>query len=271
MGSSPLTDILYMVAHAALYPVIVILLLLVLLTLVLVAMTCVEYFTERRHFQVVVPDFLRSLEQADCQSIPQIIATSGLIKRQKTALMTLFNARDLPSEACWNTAKRSVYEFSEHYRTGVNVAETTAKVAPMLGLMGTLIPLGPGIQALGESNMAELAGSLIVAFDTTVVGLISAAVCLLVARVRRRWSNDYLNALEAMQSTLFDKTEELRESGDLDYVAPSFALEDEDAGSEGGEGSSDGSASVEEPDGKGAKKRKRAKAKAAKGADDDAE
>ena len=228
MQSNPLTDILYMVSHAALFPAIIILLALVLLAVALVVMVVVEYFTERRHFKVVVPSFLRELEQSDCQGIPQLIATSALIRRQKTALMTLFNARDLPSEARWNTAKRSVYEVGEHYRTLTGVAETTAKVAPMIGLMGTLIPLGPGIQALSESNMTELAGSLIVAFDTTVIGLISAAVCLVVAKVHRRWSADYMNALEAMMGTLFDKTEELNETGDLDYAPPTFTLEDAD-------------------------------------------
>ncbi len=222
------TAILATISQGALYPVIIILIALVAATLVLIVMAIVEYFTERRHFKVSVPEFVRELEEADCQSIPSVIATSGLIKRQKMALMTLFNARDLPEEARWNVAKRSVYEFTEFYRRRTAVSETIAKLAPMIGLMGTLIPLGPGLQALGEGNLADLANALIVAFDTTVVGLISAACCLLVAKAHSCWNADYINALESMQGTLFDKIIDLTEEGDLTYEAPQYALVNEE-------------------------------------------
>ncbi|MGI6033267.1 MAG: MotA/TolQ/ExbB proton channel family protein [Coriobacteriales bacterium] len=228
--SSFLVSVLSTISQGALYPVVIILIALVALTLVLLVMVIVEYFTERKNFKVSVPQFLRSLEESDCQGIPSLIATSSLIKRQKTALMTLFNARDMPEEARWNVAKRSVYEFGEHYRRRASVAELTAKVAPMLGLMGTLIPLGPGLQALAEGNLSDLASALIVAFDTTVVGLISAAICVVIARVRNRWDADYSNALEAMQGTLYDKIADLEEAGDLSYQPPVFELEPDDGG-----------------------------------------
>ena len=60
-----------------------------------------------------------------------------------------------------------------------------AKLGPMFGLLGTLIPLGPGIVALGQGDTATLAGSLGVAFDTTIVGVISAAVACVISNVRR--------------------------------------------------------------------------------------
>lgn len=228
--------VLNAVSQGALYPVIVILLLLVALTVVLAVMTVVEYFTERRRFRVSVPAFLREIEQASCQELPGTIARAAIVKRQKLALMALFNARDLPEEARWNTAKRAVFEAGKHYDRISSVAELTAKVAPMIGLMGTLIPLGPGIDALSSGDMATLAQSLLVAFNTTVVGLISAVICLVVAKVRRRWNADYANALEVMQGTLFDRIAELEEQGDLEYTAP-VALADDD-----GEGDGDGRA-----------------------------
>lgn len=222
---SIVTSVLSAISQGALYPVIIILIALVAVTLVLLVMTIVEYFTERKNFKVSVPDFLRQIEEADCQRIPSVIATSALVRRQKVALMTLFNARDLPEEARWNVAKRAVYEFGEHYRRRTAVPEVIAKIAPMIGLMGTLIPLGPGLQALSTGDMGDLASALIVAFDTTVVGLISAAICLLLARVRSRWNMDYGNALEAMEGTLFDKLGDLAEAGDLSYEPPAYALQ----------------------------------------------
>lgn len=51
-----------------------------------------------------------------------------------------------------------------------------AKLGPMFGLLGTLIPLGPGIVALGQGDTVTLSESMNVAFDTTIAGVISAAV-----------------------------------------------------------------------------------------------
>ena len=215
-----LLNVLNVISQGALYPVVVVLLLLVALTVVLLVMTIVEYFTERRLFKVSVPAFLRQIEEASCQELPGVIARADLVKRQKLALMALFNARDLPEEARWNTAKRAVFEFGRRYNRVTSIAELAAKAAPMVGLMGTLIPLGPGIDALSRGDMTMLAQSLLVAFNTTVVGLISAVLCLVVAKVRRRWNADYVNALEAMQATLFDRIAELEEKGDLEYTPP---------------------------------------------------
>lgn len=41
------------------------------------------------------------------------------------------------------------------------------QLGPILGLLGTLIPLGPGLAALGSGDIVTLAEALTVAFDTT--------------------------------------------------------------------------------------------------------
>jgi biopolymer transport protein ExbB/TolQ len=55
----------------------------------------------------------------------------------------------------------------------------------MFGLMGTLIPLGPGLAALGRGDVASLANAVTVAFDTTVLGLAVGIVGFCLARARR--------------------------------------------------------------------------------------
>ena len=54
-------------------------------------------------------------------------------------------------------------------RRRIERADLLARVGPMLGLMGTLIPLGPGLAALGQGNVTILADAVTVAFDTTAV------------------------------------------------------------------------------------------------------
>lgn len=71
-----------------------------------------------------------------------------------------------------------------------------ARIAPMLGLMGTLIPLGPGLAALGSGELSILTTAMSVAFDTTVLGLLVGIIGFVLGRVRRRWYDDALSRME---------------------------------------------------------------------------
>ncbi|NDY89849.1 MotA/TolQ/ExbB proton channel family protein [Ideonella livida] len=61
------------------------------------------------------------------------------------------------------------------------------RVAPMLGLVATMIPMGPALQAMAGGQMAEVAQGLTVAFSAVILALIAAAITYSVAQVRRRW------------------------------------------------------------------------------------
>jgi biopolymer transport protein ExbB/TolQ len=63
----------------------------------------------------------------------------------------------------------------------------SSRVAPMLGLVATMIPMGPALQALGEGQLAEVSRNLTVAFSAVILALIAAALTYAVAHVRRRW------------------------------------------------------------------------------------
>lgn len=84
-------------------------------------------------------------------------------------------------------------------RRRIERADILARVAPMLGLMGTLIPLGPGIAALSRGDFELLAGAVSIAFDTTVVGLAVGVVGFIIGRLRRRWYDGLLSELESAQ------------------------------------------------------------------------
>lgn len=81
-------------------------------------------------------------------------------------------------------------------RNRIGRADVLARTGPMLGLMGTLIPLGPGLAGLGEGDVAVLAQAVTVAFDTTVMGLFAGAIAFAIARVRRRWYEELLDEIE---------------------------------------------------------------------------
>lgn len=81
-------------------------------------------------------------------------------------------------------------------RKRIERADLIARVGPMLGLMGTLIPLGPGLAALGQGDLQILASAVTVAFDTTVLGLLAGIMGFVIGRLRRRWYDHLLDEIE---------------------------------------------------------------------------
>lgn len=71
------------------------------------------------------------------------------------------------------------------------------QLGPILGLLGTLIPLGPGLAALGSGDIVTLAEALTVAFDTTVTGLVIGALAY-VSKFKKQWYESDLIVLETI-------------------------------------------------------------------------
>jgi biopolymer transport protein ExbB/TolQ len=75
-------------------------------------------------------------------------------------------------------------------------SKSMARLGPMFGLMGTLIPMGPALLALTKGDIDTLAGSLIIAFGTTVIGLLIGSVSYLITVVRTRWYRQDMNDIQ---------------------------------------------------------------------------
>lgn len=70
------------------------------------------------------------------------------------------------------------------------------RAGPAIGLMGTLIPLAPGLAALGNGDVSGLAENLRDAFGATVVGLLVGTVAFALTLARTRMYTEDLAALE---------------------------------------------------------------------------
>lgn len=62
-----------------------------------------------------------------------------------------------------------------------------SRVTPLLGLVATMIPMGPALKGLSDGNLAQVSSNLTVAFSAVILALIAAAATFWVANVRRRW------------------------------------------------------------------------------------
>lgn len=193
-------------------PVVVLLLLAVVFAACCLAWLVAEYFTERRHFKVFLPrlvDDLRASVDGPAASSQDVIKKSGLLLRQKRYLLELTLHPAITANMRESMAVDVEYRERRHYDGIVKITDLLARIAPMLGLLGTLIPLGPGIMALGSGDTETLSQSLLTAFDTTSLGLIAACFALLISAIRKRWYKDYLTSFDAAMECVLE-VEKLR-------------------------------------------------------------
>lgn len=205
--ASAVKDMLRAVSAGLQIPTIIILLCLVALTVVLLGSLVVEYFTERKQLSGSIPELIDSLQGKNGRELAAVIKNSGLLQRQKAAVLELVQRENLPLDTRIALAKKLLLDEEKHYVGRVRISDLISKIAPMFGLMGTLIPLAPGLIALGQGDTKTLSDSLLIAFDTTVAGLISAAVSLFISSVRKSWYAGYSSSLEAVMDAVLDCTE----------------------------------------------------------------
>jgi biopolymer transport protein ExbB/TolQ len=71
-----------------------------------------------------------------------------------------------------------------------------ARLAPAMGLVGTLIPMSTGLASLSQGDTSRLSSDLVVAFSTTVVGLCSGVAAYTLYTIKSRWLESDLQTLE---------------------------------------------------------------------------
>lgn len=90
--------------------------------------------------------------------------------------------------AWWQSNKQaSDDELDVRAHKELEAARIATRVAPMLGLVATMIPMGPAMKSLSDGNLGAVSQNLMVAFSAVILALIAASITFLVVNVRRRW------------------------------------------------------------------------------------
>ncbi len=205
-GSEILTSTLNMISQSLQIPVIIFLVVFAVFAVLAIG-GLVSEFTSRKK---VSPDMIEEIiyaisNAASLDDIKNVIKNAGIYESQKVVLIKILRANGLTSESRHALAKKLI-EFEEgKFTKTIERTDVVTRIGPTLGLMGTLIPMGPGLAALGAGDVNTLANAIIVAFDTTVVGIGAGAVAYFVSKVRRRWYEEYLSNLDALADALLDK------------------------------------------------------------------
>lgn len=209
-----ISDTLRVYAQMLGTPVTIILILFILCAALLIGWLIAELFTEHRHLKVRLPQLMDEI-RSGVKPLEESISNSGLLKSQKEILLELTRHPDFTPTMREALAVRMIEAQQTKYDRIIKISELLARLAPMFGLMGTLIPLGPGIIALGQGDTRTLSSSMLVAFDTTITGLSVAAVASVISTVRRIWYREYMSVLEVLCGTVLEMQKEIVRSEEV--------------------------------------------------------
>ncbi len=199
MGS--LVEILFFLSTALLVPVIGVLLVFVAWVLLEIG-GFVSEARERHQQNSAWQSFLKELH--DRPNLPcQSAATTFFQHNVYSGLLGSFSARG--REICGSELHLSKLVSDLEVEAAGRLARMSlgVRIGPMLGLMGTLIPLGPALIGLSTGNIEDMAQHLVVAFSTTVLGLFVGGVCYGLWLTRRQWYARDLAHIEHITQCLY--------------------------------------------------------------------
>lgn len=82
------------------------------------------------------------------------------------------------------------------------------KVGPMIGLVGTLLPLGPALRGLASDALGQLVSELEIAFTSTVFGLVIGGLTYAAGVLRRNWYDQDISDLQFMLDVVLSEARE---------------------------------------------------------------
>ncbi len=193
-----LKAIIYLAASSLFYPVLLLLVAMTLWMLVYSGTFFGEWFERRRMDRFApenFPDAFRT--EQDRSRFPR------RTRAYLDSLDTLLRQERFSEVRVENLLQDAVLKIWK----GMDMLRIFVRVAPGLGLIGTLIPMGTGLAALGQGDMTRLTGDLVIAFTTTVVGLAIGMLAFFFYTVQRRWAEEDIRNMEMATDLLAGEQE----------------------------------------------------------------
>lgn len=189
-----ISNILYWISTGLLVPVIVLLIFFFLRSLLLIGSFFGQYLAIRRTASLISAE-IDGLTKENVKSL------DGRLPKKNSSLVVTYMNRMVASDSI-AMRQRLLSDFEIEASKNLSISKTLCKMGPMLGLMGTLIPMGPALVGLSTGDIASMAYNMQVAFATTVVGLFSAAIGFVTQQVKQRWYLKDMTNLEFVAELL---------------------------------------------------------------------
>ena len=204
-GGEFLTGSLDVISQSLTIPVMVILLVIVIISIITLGGAIAEYTSRKKVPVGTIRDLIYDINAAEsADALKNVVSKAKIPKAQKKVLTEIASSEQL-GEPSREALARKLFEFEEEKTMdSLKKTDIITRIGPTLGLMGTLIPMGPGLAALGAGDINTLASSLTVAFNTTIVGIGSGALCYFIGKIRSSWYDRYLSDLDALIDAVLD-------------------------------------------------------------------
>lgn len=196
-----ISDILYWISTGLLVPVIVLLIILFIRSLLLIGSFFGQYVAIRKTEALLKQEF--------DQLTPDTVAGLGERLPERAGTLVIgFIRRMLETGKSQAHRQRLLADYEIMADKDLAISKTLSKMGPMLGLMGTLIPMGPALVGLSTGDISSMAYNMQVAFATTVVGLFAAAIGFITQQVKQRWYLQDMTHLEFLAELLNENKKE---------------------------------------------------------------
>ena len=190
-----ISDILYWISTGLLVPVIIVLILLFLRSLLLIGSFFGQYLAIRKS----AAQIRKALTGITSENIDSVTIN---LPKKSDMLVVSFVKKMIESKGNYAEVKRLLAEFEIAADKDLATCKILSKLGPMLGLMGTLIPMGPALAGLASGDIESMARNMQVAFATTVTGLVAAAIGYVTQQVKQRWYLQDMTNLEYLSDIL---------------------------------------------------------------------
>ena len=195
-----ISDIMFWISTGLLVPVIVLLILLFFRSLLLVGSFFGQYVSIRKMDKLI-------REQMETLHVNNVDHFAEKLPEKSNSLVVMFMKRILAEQQNKAQVQRLLANFEIVADKDLAISKTLTKLGPILGLMGTLIPMGPALVGLSTGDIASMAYNMQVAFATTVIGLVAGAIGFLTQQVKQRWYLQDMTNLECLVEVLNEKNE----------------------------------------------------------------
>lgn len=193
-----ISDILYWISTGLLVPVIILLIVLFGRALLLVGSFYGQYLSIRKT-EALLRNELNALTPAT------VMELADKLPEKSSSLVISYIRQVLQAHESPAQIQRLLANFEIAADKDLAISKTLTKLGPILGLMGTLIPMGPALAGLASGDIASMAYNMQIAFATTVVGLVAGAVGFLTQQVKQRWYLQDMTNLEFLSELLNEK------------------------------------------------------------------
>lgn len=198
-GTETLTSLIHILSESLLTPVIVLLVVAIVIVILAFGGLINEYISRKPIQSKDLEDLVRRVSFSNnVDQMKSEINNSNLFDYQKEILIRIADNYDIGPDARKALASELISANETRLIKKTNKTDILVRVGPSLGLLGTLIPLGPGLAALGTGDIATLAQSLTIAFDTTVTGLTVGALSYLISKYKKQWYESELIDVETV-------------------------------------------------------------------------